>query len=278
MNEIFALEHSNDKLSGNCTMHLVRDRTFFQAYEYSAYFMEKHFRKYKIHSRFFKNINAEMVYMGFPKNNLEPLKRDVESSGYVWKQIDENRIDVIGFPCCKNFEEWKTQKMSYVDEPVPFKPRAANDKSMVNAYSADIPQNNLMLASRESYDICLYVCNRSSEFLRNYRFGLGEKLRAESVELTEHFHLVLTKVLDIDLLYVRKLLGSMRIKMRLLSDLGQLNGKQWFYFNEKVERMYELLRLESPEAKAQGSEPVGVGDQLAPQSIFADVQGENGEE
>ena len=37
--------------------------------------MERHFRKYKVHSRFYKNINAEMVYMGFPEKCMEPLKR-----------------------------------------------------------------------------------------------------------------------------------------------------------------------------------------------------------
>ncbi len=53
--------------------------------------MERHFRKYKVHSRFYKNINAEMVYMGFPEKCMDPLKREVELSGYSWIQVDENR-------------------------------------------------------------------------------------------------------------------------------------------------------------------------------------------
>ncbi len=47
------------------------------------------------------------------------------------------------------------------------------------------------------------------------------------MELTEHLHLVTTKVVKMDSLLLRTLLGSMRIKVRLLSDLGQLNGNQW---------------------------------------------------
>lgn len=92
--------------------------------------MERHFRKYKVHSRFYKNINTEMVYMGFPEKCMEPLKREVELSGYSWIQVDENRVDIQGLPPCKDFEEWKTTKISMVE----------------------------MLANREAYDICLYVC------------------------------------------------------------------------------------------------------------------------
>lgn len=83
------------------------------------------------------------------------------------------------------------------------------------------------------------------------------------MELTEHRHLVTTKVVKMDSLLLRTLLGSMRIKVRLLSDLGQLNGSQWFFFNEKVEKVYSLLRLESCGVKDCGSKPIRVGDQLA---------------
>lgn len=83
------------------------------------------------------------------------------------------------------------------------------------------------------------------------------------MELTEHLHLVTTKVIKMDSLLLRTLLGSMRIKVRLLSDLGQLNGSQCFFFNEKVEKVYSLLRLESCGVKDCGSKPIRVGDQLA---------------
>lgn len=68
----------------------------------SSIFMERHFRKYKVHSRFYKNINAEMVYMGFPEKCMEPLKREVELSGYSWIQVDENCVDIQGLPIAKS--------------------------------------------------------------------------------------------------------------------------------------------------------------------------------
>lgn len=73
--------------------------------------MERHFRKYKVHSRFYKNINAEMVYMGFPEKCMEPLKREVELSGYSWIQVDENCVDIQGLPIAKSMTSFNISRL-----------------------------------------------------------------------------------------------------------------------------------------------------------------------
>lgn len=246
IDEIYLLENKNPT-----TIHLIRDRLFYQAYERSAFYFVKYFREYKVHSKFFKKIDTEMVYLGFPDRTLAALEDETEKLGYVWHTIDENRIDIEGIPLTKDFELWKNNVI------------AKNEIAMTQApgeighcfCSTDIPQGNYLLANREAYDLCLYVCQRSGNFFRNFRFGLGENLRAEAVRLTEHLHLVTMKIVKLDAFLVLSILGSMRIKVRLLSDLGQLNIKQWFYFNGKVEKIKELLRLESSSLKSGEIEP-----------------------
>lgn len=66
--KIYSIESQN-----RCEIHLVRDSKFWQAWERSAFLFSKLFRPFKINARFFKNISAEMVYLGFPDTLLAKI-------------------------------------------------------------------------------------------------------------------------------------------------------------------------------------------------------------
>jgi hypothetical protein len=60
---------------------LVRDRLFFQAWEYSAFLFVNHLRPYRIHRRIIKKVGEEVVWLGFPRSSLESVLADAKKLG-----------------------------------------------------------------------------------------------------------------------------------------------------------------------------------------------------
>ena len=91
--KIYSIESQN--LS---EIHLVRDSKFWQAWERSSFLFSKLFRPFKINARFFKNISAEMVYLGFPDTLLAKIQEECDGK-YSYKVIDEKLRWEIGLRC-----------------------------------------------------------------------------------------------------------------------------------------------------------------------------------
>lgn len=74
--EILALERSHTP-----TLHLHCEGIFYRVYEYSAYLFVHHLLdNYKVHLRYYKNVNREVVYLGFPVSSLLSLQEKINAS------------------------------------------------------------------------------------------------------------------------------------------------------------------------------------------------------
>ena len=66
--DILELEQENTN-----SIILHKEGLFWRAYEMSAYLFTHYIKKYKITKKFYKNVQQEVVYLGFPQNALQSL-------------------------------------------------------------------------------------------------------------------------------------------------------------------------------------------------------------
>lgn len=160
------------------SIHLIRDRKFFQAYEKSAFLFVKFLREYKVHHKFVKKIGADLVYLGFLDSVLENLRAEAQDAGYEWKIIsDDQHIEISGLPKLESFDAWKNGVVQSVDNVT------TNVSKPSSTMETDVPLKKLFVIYREFYDLTLYLCRLTSKFHRNFKFGLGDKLREDCVSV-----------------------------------------------------------------------------------------------
>lgn len=242
IDEILSMESANE--SG---IHLVRDRKFFQAYERSAHRFVKLLRAYRVHGKFVKKVSAELVYLGFPDTVLENLRAEVEESGYAWNVVEPDRhFEISGIPDVPGFREWKDSVLKAASPAAnPANGTAAPLPQKSLPPRSTVPTSGLFQAYREVYDLSLYLCRLTGKFQRNFRFGLGDRLRDQGIELLSHLQLAVSRAAEFAPdLFSRQIL-KMRIELRLLQDLKQITPRQWIFTNNSIEKIISLLRLES---------------------------------
>lgn len=66
---------------------LYMEGMFWKAYEQSAMRFTKEIKAYKLQKRFFKNVNSEVVSLGFPDGSLQEVLKGREFTRINEKQI-----------------------------------------------------------------------------------------------------------------------------------------------------------------------------------------------
>lgn len=85
---------------------LRKEGIFWRAYEHSAYFFVKHIKSYNLTKSFFKNINANMVYLGFPDSLLLSVLEQVEQK--INMENETKFIEFGNYSFLENeYETWK---------------------------------------------------------------------------------------------------------------------------------------------------------------------------
>lgn len=263
--EILNLERGNSQC-----INLIRDSKFWQAWELSAFYFHRLFRPFKINARYFKNISADMVYLGFPDTLIEKLRIECSEKGFQWNVVSENHYQITGLPEISDFKIWKNSVLGAKDKTKVLKEDAVSfseNEIPENKQGKAIPQNALMLAYREIYDYALDICKRTGKFYRNYRFGLGDRLRDESMEILETIQLAVQGIENLDIRRIQRLLVRARIELRLLLDLKQLNEKQWIFVNGKIETIMKILRLGSLHSTMPGESRSEFSNPLPAQAL-----------
>lgn len=242
-NEIFTLEQANSN-----TIYLSLAGHFWQAWERSAYFFTHYLEKYAVHGRFVKKIGVEMVYLGFSKEAMAGVLKKASLQKFIVQKTDEQHITITGFIPLLKFNEWKNKvysesiAKSTSTQPLLF------EKADLESCSSNVPKishTSLLFAYKEFYECVKYIFTKTGEADRLYRYGLGDKLRSESLDLLDVINLALMGASQFDGLVTFGLFCRIRIKIRLLLDFRQMTQKQWFFINEKLEKVKEVLRLES---------------------------------
>ena len=102
ISEILELESKNRDI----TLH--KEGLFWRAYEHSAYLFVKQIKEYNLTKKFYKNVNQEVVYLGFPQNSLlkieaicQKLKLNVTTTN---KQVKISGFEGENF---EKFSQWK---------------------------------------------------------------------------------------------------------------------------------------------------------------------------
>ena len=86
---------------------MVRDRLFWQAWEYSAFLFVRLFRPYRVHYRFVQNVSIDLVWLGFPKSALHGVLKEAKENGWLVNEISETHIAIENLPLQENFPAWK---------------------------------------------------------------------------------------------------------------------------------------------------------------------------
>jgi hypothetical protein len=89
----------------NC-IHLYKEGSFWKAYERSAYLFVKHLKNYQTKRRYYKNINQEIISIGFPdvalSGIIKDLKVTLQSDRLITLELKEEIVS-------SDFLEWKAQ-------------------------------------------------------------------------------------------------------------------------------------------------------------------------
>lgn len=256
--EIYTIESTN-----NSAIHLVRDRLFWQAWEKSAFIFVKLFRTYKVHSKFVQKICSEMVWLGFPKNNLEQFQSEATKKGLRWSALNENHIVIAGCPKYEGFELWKKDLLANAKQKSlqtqTISPSQINlfDTCATKASSPtsnvvkdeSLEESNQFLLYRKAYDFCLEIFELTTKVSKNYKFGLADKIHEETLQMVELVHLKSNGLEMRDKTEIYYFATKLRIKLRLLNDLKQISMKKWISLNNQLE---DLLKFSGQSFQVQG--------------------------
>lgn len=88
LSTIIDAERSRPDFDAKREIRLYPDGTFFRAYEWSAWLCVRYIRQLKVTRRTLKNVDTDIVFVGFPKNSLD--KYILENTEVI--QTDEHII------------------------------------------------------------------------------------------------------------------------------------------------------------------------------------------
>ena len=90
----------------NCC-YLVKEGIFWRVYQKSAYYFVKHIKELKVLKKFYKNVDSEVVYAGFPDTILPQIRELARSKGLQFEKCNEKHCSISGVEIDNGFEEWK---------------------------------------------------------------------------------------------------------------------------------------------------------------------------
>lgn len=231
IDKILAMEVENT----GC-INLVRDRLFYQAWELSAFLFIRHIRQYKVHKKRFKNVDSEMVYLGFPKSALEGVIKEAADKGYEIAKQEEDKVVIKGLAPAGGFNEWKAG-VGFPSAKTAIKENSGDAVLFLPVY-------------KTAYELTLEVFRFSSRIHRDYKYGLGERLREECTGMLRDIHLMVnglgSNAEEPGGRRIAKALESARLYLRILKDMKEVNLKRFILLNEKIEDIKgQLCRMQS---------------------------------
>ena len=95
---------------------------------------------------------------------------------------------------------------------------------------------------KASYDLLLVIFQFTTNFTREYKFTLGERLKNEAIELIVLVFRANSKTSKYDILQqAREQIEVLRLLIRLLKDLKQISLKSFIRINQQVENVSKQL-------------------------------------
>jgi len=99
---ILEIENANTDM-----INLFKEGIFWRVYQKSAYYFVRHIKELKVLKKFYKIVNCEVVYAGFPDTILPQIQELAQSKWFKFEKCNEKHCAVSGVAVDNGFEEWK---------------------------------------------------------------------------------------------------------------------------------------------------------------------------
>ena len=99
--EILVIESANTG-----SINLFKEGIFWRVYQKSAYFFTKQIKDLKVLKKFYKNVNCEVVYAGFPDTILPQIEALSQSKEFKFENHNEKHCSISGVEIDNDFEQW----------------------------------------------------------------------------------------------------------------------------------------------------------------------------
>ena len=95
---------------------------------------------------------------------------------------------------------------------------------------------------KASYDLLVEIFQFSKTFAKEYKYTVGEKLKNETLEMIMNIYRANSREYKKDLLQTaRENIEVVRLLLRLIKDLKQINLNKFIAINEKIENVSKQL-------------------------------------
>jgi hypothetical protein len=212
--------------SPNATgIHFVLEGNFWHVYERSAFLTYKYLKELKMTRKYIKAVGQDIIYGGFPQNQLDSLIEKSKALGVKVSEQGEKRCSLVGFPETDGYILWREgwslkEKKEY--------------KS-----AEDLP------VYKSIYDLLFSLFERVRHFPKDFQYTLGERIKNETIALTEMiYHANAFEEMPEKIKQLRNLCAkveTLRLLLRLCYDLRLYNLEAYVRFNEQVEDISKQL-------------------------------------
>jgi len=95
---------------------------------------------------------------------------------------------------------------------------------------------------KASYDLLVLLFQFTKDFSREYKFTIGESIKKETVAMITNIYRANSSYAKKDIIRgARENIETIRLFLRLLKDLKQVNIKKFVQINEKIESVSKQL-------------------------------------
>lgn len=136
---------------------LLREGSFWKAYEQSAYYLHRQFR-FKPSVRYIKKVSQTIVAVGFPLPSLPKFFPQIAAP----HESDETVYICVAEKCSDTFEAWKMGLLPADEDAL---------EEMTTPRYEHLP------VFKAVYDVLLKSLTASRHFAKDYRYTLGEDLK-----------------------------------------------------------------------------------------------------
>lgn len=203
-----------------------KEGAFWRAYERSAYLFCRTVRPYKPSKRYVKVLGQELASVGFPDQMWVALTPRVE---FIEKTDD--RIVLRAIIPEHTFEEF-LYNVEYWKK----------DIDLLSARNGRKLAHESLPVYKSVYDLTLLVFNTGQHLQREYRHSLGERVKETSIDLLVTIYSAhMSDEKEYYIREARRQIEMMRVFMRILHDLGQINVKTVVNANLLIDQISQQL-------------------------------------
>jgi esterase/lipase len=95
---------------------------------------------------------------------------------------------------------------------------------------------------KASYDLLIQLIISTRNFNREYKFTLGEDIKKEGMEMMKNIYRANSSISKKQIIQsARENIEMIRLSLRILQDLKQINLRKFVYLNERIETVSKQL-------------------------------------